>query len=192
MSHFTKALLQEGYQVVSYDALRHGDSQKVFSDLAGWADSVHAVLEHVGKVEAVVAHSFGAAAVTVASKRGIQSKKLVFISPIHNISLVTERFGKIFGVPNNIIEQLPDYTWGHNQKHFSRYGEDFNDILNSDFHVPTLLIHDENDKEIGIEHSLELSTLWPWAQLIRTKGLGHRRILDDASVAKEMLTFIKT
>jgi pimeloyl-ACP methyl ester carboxylesterase len=190
MTHFIKALLLHGYQVISYDAVAHGESQKVFSDLSSWADSVQAVMKQTGEVECIVAHSFGAAAVTVASKLGLETKKLVFIAPIHNISLVIERFAKTFAIPPAIVRKLPEYTWEYNQESFSKYAKNFKELLHSNRHLPTLLIHDENDKEIGIEHSLELCKIWPWAKLIRTKGLGHRSILDDAGVAKEVLDFI--
>jgi len=191
MSHFTDNLLKNNYQVISYDALRHGNSKGAFSDLAGWADSVQAVMKQIGPVECIIAHSFGGAAVTVASKLGLDTKKLVFVAPIHDITSVADNFAEHLHIPPNIVEKMRVYTWSKNEKNFNRYGTNWKDIVISDFHVPTLLIHDKDDREIGIEHSQQICKMWPWARLVPTEGLGHRKILDDAKVAEEMLKFIK-
>ena len=191
MSHFADALLKHEYQVISYDALRHGESKGTFADLASWADSVQAAMQEIGHVECIVAHSFGAAAVTVASKLGLDTEKLVLVSPIHNIASVADKFAVHFGIPPDIVAKMRDYTWEQNKQHFSKYGTDWTDILHSAFHVPTLIFHDIQDSEIEIAHSRALCKLWPWATLITTNGLGHRRILDDENVEKDLISFLK-
>jgi len=191
MSHFTEALLKAHYQVLSYDALRHGNTKGVFSDLASWADSVQAALKTIGPVECIIAHSFGGAAVTVASKLGLKTKKLVLIAPIHDISAVADNFAKHLGIPLSIVEQMRAYTWKHNKANFEKYGKDWKDILNSDFHVPTLIYHDTEDREIPIMHSELLCQKWTWAELRPTNGLGHRTILDDAGVVEGVIAFIQ-
>jgi len=191
MTHFTHALLQKKYQVISYDALRHGESQKSFSDLASWADSVRAVMLDIGEVECIIAHSFGGAAVTVASKLGLATKKLALIAPIHDIAAVADDFAERFGIPLDIIKKMRSYTWEKNKEHFNKYGTNWNDIVHSKFKVPTLLIHDTDDKEIGVSHSKQICKMWQWAQLIETKGLGHRKILDSQKVVDDVLHFIQ-
>jgi len=191
MTHFTDALLKAHYQVISYDALRHGDSHGSFSDLASWADSVRAVMDEVGEVECIIAHSFGGAAVTVASKLGLETKKLALIAPIHDIASVANDFAKRLGIPHHIVEAMRTYTWHHNQTHFEKYGKNWQDILNSPFHVPTLIYHDTQDKEIPIFHSEHLCQKWTWAELRPTTGLGHRTILDDNSVVEGVVKFIQ-
>ncbi len=190
MTHFTDILLKHNYQVISYDALRHGNSKGNFSDLASWADSVQAVMKHIGQVECIIAHSFGGAAVTVASKLGLETKKLVLVAPIHDISSVADNFAEHLHIPPNIVKEMRNYTWMHNEKHFSKYGTNWKEIVISDFHVPTLLFHDTDDREIGIEHSKQICKMWPWARFVATEGLGHRSILDDERVAEEVLEFI--
>ena len=191
MTHFTDALLKAHYQVISYDALRHGDSANSFSDLASWADSVRAVIKDIGGVECIIAHSFGGAAVTVASKLGLDTKKLALIAPIHDITAVADDFAKRLGIPHNIVEKMRAYTWSHNQTHFEQYGKNWQDILDSPFHVPTLIYHDMQDREIPIFHSELLCKKWTWAELRPTTGLGHRTILDDDAVVQGVLKFIQ-
>ena len=110
MSHFTESLLKNNYQVITYDALRHGRTKAKLSDLANWADSVHAVLNHIGNVECIIAHSFGCAAVTVASELGLATKKLVFIAPIHNVTSVSNNFAKHLNIPEHVVEEMLTYT----------------------------------------------------------------------------------
>jgi len=191
MTHFTNMLLKNNYQVISYDALRHGDSHGSFSDLASWADSVRAVMLHVGEVECIIAHSFGGAAVTVASKLGLETKKLALIAPIHDIASVANDFAKRLGIPQHIVKKMRAYTWKHNKENFKKYGKDWNDIVTSNFHVPTLIYHDTEDREIPIIHSELLCKKWTWAELRPTNGLGHRTILDDNAVVYDVLEFIK-
>lgn len=196
MTHFTDALLKNNFQVISYDALRHGESKsnaqnkKVFGDLASWADSVRATVTHIGEVECIVAHSFGGAAVTVASKLGLETKKLALIATIHDIGAVVDDFSKRLGISTEIIERMRNYTWNHNKSNFEKYGKDWQDILNSTFHVPTLIQHDKDDREIPVKHSELLCKKWTWAKLITTEGLGHRKILDDSTVSNNLLQFI--
>ena len=190
MSHFTDILLKNNYQVITYDALRHGASKGKFSDLATWADSVHAVMKHIGPVECIIAHSFGGAAVTVASKLGLETKKLVLVAPIHDITSVADNFAEHLNIPQDIVKKMRDYTWKHNEKNFNKYGTNWQDIVISDFQVPTLLFHDKQDKEIGIAHSEQICEMWPWATLVPTEGLGHRSILDDKEVSNSVLKFI--
>jgi len=191
MSHFTEALLKANYQVLSYDALRHGNSKGTFSDLSSWADSVQAALKVIGPVECIIAHSFGGAAVTVASKLDLKTEKLVLIAPIHDISAVADNFAGHLNIPLSIVEQMRTYTWDHHKANFEKYGKNWKDILNSSFHVPTLIYHDSEDKEIPIIHSELLCQKWPWAELRPTHGLGHRTILDDDDIVEGVLTFIQ-
>ena len=191
MSHFIDILLKHHFQVVTYDALRHGETKAELSDLANWADSVKAALKQTGQVECIIAHSFGGAAVTVASKLGLNTKKLVLIAPIHNVITVSDNFAQRLGISPAIVKKMRDYTWEQNRQRFELYGKDWNDLFNSSFHVPTLIFHDKEDREIGIEHSLALCQKWPWAILKKTTGLGHRKILDDAAVTKGAVSFIE-
>jgi len=190
MSHLIDALLQRGYRVVSYDALRHGKSKAKRADLADWANCVQAVITHIGHVRCIAAHSFGAAAVTVASNQGLDADKLLFFAPIQDVVSIAERFAKRLCIPNKIAKAMQDYTWMQNKKHFETYGTDWKDLFSSSCHLPTLVFHDQDDSFVPFTHSHHLCKRWPWAKLVATKGLGHRKILDDPDVVTQSVTFI--
>jgi len=190
MSHLVDALLQKGYRAVSYDALRHGKSKAKRADLADWAKSVQAVLAHIGHVRCIAAHSFGAAAVTVASKQGLDTDKLLFFAPIHDVVSVSNDFANELCIPDPIVKMMRQYTWEKNRDAFESFGKDWDDLFHTTLQLPTLIFHDINDKRIPIAHSKKLCSQWPSAILVKTKGLGHRKILDDEKVIEQSCRFI--
>jgi pimeloyl-ACP methyl ester carboxylesterase len=56
--------------------------------------------------------------------------------------------------------------------------------------APALLIHDREDRIVPWQHGAALARLWPGARLLSTRGLGHRRILEDAQVTHAAAQFI--
>lgn len=56
--------------------------------------------------------------------------------------------------------------------------------------LPTLIIHDENDREIPFDHALQLKAAAPHAELFTTQCLSHRRIRRDAKVIERIVKFI--
>jgi len=53
-----------------------------------------------------------------------------------------------------------------------------------------LVIHDEDDIDISWRSGEEIATAWPGATFIKTKGLGHRRIIHDNDVINHIIKFI--
>ena len=56
--------------------------------------------------------------------------------------------------------------------------------------MPTLIIHDKNDKEIDVSNARMLAKKWSWAELIETNRPGHRRILLNPDVITAALKFV--
>ena len=187
---FIDILEDSGYQVVSYDAVAHGNTPGKSTHFIEWTDTVRVVLHALGHVHCVVAHSLGGGAVTVASSLGLDTDKLVLISPVHDAIEVTERFAKALSIPPQTIKKMREYTWKKHCISASKYGSDWKDIFKSDFRVPTLILHDKDDRKISFDDGKALASQWPWAELVETKGLGHSRILLDSSVVKKVVEFI--
>jgi pimeloyl-ACP methyl ester carboxylesterase len=51
---------------------------------------------------------------------------------------------------------------------------------------PTLLVHDRGDRTAPLAGSEALARVLPRSRLRTTDGLGHRRVLDDATVVAEV------
>ena len=50
--------------------------------------------------------------------------------------------------------------------------------------------HDEDDGEIPWQNSEEIAQAWPDAGFIKTRGLGHRRIIHDKKVISNIVKFL--
>ena len=80
-----RSLSEVGYRVVVFDAPAHGRSSGSQVDLMEFAEAVHAVAKSIGPIDALVAHSFGAAASLHALERGLECKKVVFLSGLNGL-----------------------------------------------------------------------------------------------------------
>ncbi len=187
--NFIDPLLEKGYQVISYDAIAHGETSGVSVSLTEWADTVIAVMKNVGKVHCIIGHSLGAGAIVIASTLKLETDKIVLISPVTDIAKVTDQFAKTLSIPKRIMEKMHQYAWKKYYNSASKFGSNWDEVFDSEFKVPTLIIHDTNDKEIDISNSEKLAKQWFWAEFMKTKRLGHRRILLNPDVITTTLNF---
>jgi pimeloyl-ACP methyl ester carboxylesterase len=188
--NFINPLLAKGYQVIAYDSIAHGETSGFSVSMTEWADTVIAVMKVIGKVHCIVGHSLGSGAIVIASSLELNTDKLILISPVADITKVTDQFAKALSIPERIMEKMHEYAW---KKYFfsaSKYGDNWNDVFESNFKVPTLLIHDIDDHEIDISNARKLAKQWSWSELIETKRLGHRRILINPDVITASLKFV--
>ncbi len=184
-------LVEKGYQVISYDAIGHGKSSGGLSTLSQWADCLRAMNDFVGEVECIVAHSLGGVTTFVASKLGLKTKKIVLIAPFCNPTEIIDKwFGERLNIPSSVLKKLPEYFWDKQKDGLLKYGEDWSDIFDSNYKVPTLIIHDKEDKEVSEKNVATCCERWLWAELVETKGLGHRRILYDKDTVEKIVSFV--
>ena len=185
------ALVMQGYEVISYDAIGHGESSGNQSVLYEWADCLRAMNAHVGEVQCIIAHSLGGTTTFVASKLGLQTKQIVLLAPFCNpVEIIHEWFGVRMGIPKNVLDRLPAYFWDRQKEGLMKYGEEWEEIFTSDFHVPTLIVYDQEDKEVSFDNVNVCYRCWSWAEFYQTKGLGHRRLLYDTSVVEKIVSFM--
>jgi len=147
-------------------------------------------MNEVGKVHCILGHSLGAGAIVIASSLKLETDKVVLISPVADISKVTDQFAKALSIPKKIMEKTHQYAWKKYYSSASKYGANWDEVFESGFKVPTLIIHDINDKEIDVSNARKLAKQWTWAEIMETKRLGHRRILLDPDVITRSLKFI--
>ena len=141
----------------------------------------------VGPLAGVVAHSAGAAATSHAIRRGLAAERLVYISPPSELATFPRMFGDALGFTPEVqrriqsrIEHRFDTTWEE------IHGLD----VARQMRIPLLVIHDEGDTEVPLASGRDLAAAWPGAELVATRGLGHRRILRDPAVAAHAVDFL--
>ena len=185
------ALVDEKFCVVGFDGPAHGHSQGMSTNIEEFEGVLKKICETTGVPEAIIAHSFGGGAVLYAAMNGLPVKKLINIaSPtigdeiIHtylktiNGSAATGTFFRSY-IKKRTGQPFDNFTALH-----------FVDNLRQK--ISLLLIHDEDDPEVPINHALELMKRYPGANLFKTNGLGHTRILRDERVTQKCISFIKS
>lgn len=183
-------LVEAGFDVITFDAPGHGQSSGSMSSLPAMADAVGAMVRHVGGVDGIVAHSFGAAACTNALNQPHMEpavKRLVFIAPAVDMVGLTEQFADMVGFTPGIASRLRGYL----TQRFGIPFEDFQPLpIARHMHHPLLVLHDEADREIDVAQGKTLAAGWPGALFEATEGLGHRRILRQPAVVQRTVDFL--
>jgi pimeloyl-ACP methyl ester carboxylesterase len=189
-SQLTKIALdlsQQGYRVVAFDGPAHGSSVKKRTTLVEFSEAVQSAARQFGPLHAIVGHSFGAAAVAIAMRKGVHAERAVLISCPFSLRHVVGGFAKFVNLPSRshekmypIMEQL--HQCPEEQLSFKTIGPDLE--------APYLLIHDATDQYIPIKDGEMVSRTIENAQLVRTVGLGHMRILQDHNVVAHITRFV--
>ncbi|MEL6182748.1 MAG: alpha/beta fold hydrolase, partial [Myxococcota bacterium] len=102
---FVQPLLDAHYQVVTFDALGHGASDRRTSDLVVMTHSLQAVAAHFGPIHAIIAHSLGAATTALALREGLAVEKLVLISPAAQPERFPLHFLRAFGLEGDRLSR---------------------------------------------------------------------------------------
>jgi pimeloyl-ACP methyl ester carboxylesterase len=187
LAPFVKPLLDAGHSVVAFDAPGHGASSGSRSSLPHFAFAVRAVADAVRTPHAIVAHSLGCAATTLALRDGLAARRLVFVAPPLNPSDYVSRFGQILGITAPVLERMKLRI----EERFLRKWSDYSlEETAREMTTPLLVVHDRDDNETFHSEGAALAAAWPEARLVTTSGLGHRRILRDLDVIESATRFI--
>jgi pimeloyl-ACP methyl ester carboxylesterase len=185
---FVEPLVRAGLSVVAFDAPGHGDSPGGRLYLTDLADSVIDVARAVGPLHAIVAHSFGAAAVLLAHQRGaVDAARNVMIAPNVLIDDAVARFARAVALDDRDRASLEQQLASHNG--VSPRALEL-DRLVGERDGALLIVHDRDDREVPVGHGERLAASWRAAALHLTTGLGHRRILRDDDVIAEVVAFV--
>lgn len=180
-------LVARGYRVVAFDALGHGDSDGKHSSLPEFANCIRQVVDELGGVYAVIAHSLGGAATTFALAYGLDIERAVFISPPADPREFLKIFGSALGINDDVQARVK-------QRVERRLGVPMEEMLAHaiapTMQIPLLVIHDRDDKEVPVDVGRGIAKAWPGAELVVTEGLGHQRILRDEGVRDLAVSFI--
>ena len=200
---FVDPLVQAGFRVVAFDAPGHGSSDGTSSSLVRFADAFDAVVDSMKPffqpLAAVVAHSMGGAAVTFALSRasersapgiepGSGAPRLVFIAPPTDVrdfvSTVSSELGLSHRTQGVLASKL--------ERRVGKRMEDLHAVrLAKAMTLPLLVLHDEQDRAVPIDCGVSLVEAWPGAQLKKSRGLGHNRILRDPDTVASVVAYVK-
>jgi len=182
-------LVAAGLSVVTFDAPAHGDSPGSRLYLTDHADAITDVAEALGPLHAIVAHSFGCAATLLAHARGgVDAARNVMIAPNVLIGDSFDRFARLVGLDDaerSLLEHQIAVASGVTLESLAL------DRVAATRDASLLAIHDRDDREVPHDHAQQLTRTWPNSRLLTTEGLGHRRILRDRTVVREVVEAVR-
>jgi pimeloyl-ACP methyl ester carboxylesterase len=152
-------------------------------------DTVLALGRHYGKIDAAITHSFGGMILAYAMSLGLKIERAAMICPPGNIEIILDNFQRILTLPDSVMQALA-------RKLYATHGQVTNHAVDTVNNLKAssckgLVIHDEDDTDIAWHSGEEVAEAWPGAEFIKTSGLGHRRIIHDRDVIKNITDFLK-
>lgn len=187
MLPWARALQAAGYAVVAFDQPGHGRSAPGRGYLVDFAAHIAAAVERFGPAQAVVGHSFGAAAAALAMSEGARIGRAVLVAPPADVVAATHRFARALWMSASIARRMCALV----ESEIGRELESFQIQRRAPaLAPPALVVHDLDDREVPWEEGERYARYWPGARLLNTSGLGHQRILADAGVIEAALRFL--
>lgn len=190
MAGFVRPLVAAGHRVVGVDLPGHGDSPDGPTDLYWLSSVLRSVGDHLGGLEAVISHSMGALATTVALQEGLEVRAAALIAPAVRLEHALEHFTELSRLSPKTVSGLQARI----ERRFGRavWQEMAGDSIAKDLQVPALIVHDESDTQVAVEDAIMLAAAWPGARLVTTQGLGHVRIVRDQDVIDQVVEFLRS
>ncbi len=182
------ALRAAGYAVVAFDQTAHGKSGGSEATLPDFTAGVLGVGATFGPAAGVIGHSLGGAAAALALHRGLQAERAILIAPAADPVDAGLRFARVVGMAEYLCQRMF-------AQFASRLGISFEQQqaqhVVPDIDRPALIVHDLEDRDVPWSEGERYARYWPGSRLLTTRGLGHRRILDDPTVIAAGLDFLR-
>lgn len=178
-------LVEAGYRVVVFDAPAHGRAQGDSTDLLEMADVTAHVAASVGGVRGVLAHSLGCIALARAITNELDTDYVAMLAPPVSLKAVMVNLGRQLALS-------PEVLTVHLELMEDRFGPSIWEKLNLEtlcqgLKQRGLIVIDDADTSISPEESQRVAEAWHKADLLRTSGLGHHRILSSPMVVETVL-----
>jgi pimeloyl-ACP methyl ester carboxylesterase len=183
-----EALVADGFTVSALDLPAHGASPGRVSSLPRFVRGVLEADRRHGPFDVWVGHSMGAAATLAALARGARARRVVLLSGLVDPAGALRAFARTFGLN---AAGTHAYLRGIERAEQMPLA-DVDGLANARaVDAPTLIVHDTDDRVVPIEHGRRLAATLPKAQLLQTRGLGHRRLLSDRAIVRSVVAFAK-
>jgi pimeloyl-ACP methyl ester carboxylesterase len=187
MAPLAGAFARAGFRAVAFDLPAHGRTPGRRTSLGEWVRVLPSLAEWCGGVQAVVGHSLGAAAVTLALRDGLAAKRVVLVAPPVGPPYFLARVQRFIGLP---AERVP----GMEREIVAAAGRPIAlfDAARAAAALtqPALIFHDPADREVPYAHAEAIAHAWRGSRLIAMEGAGHFRILSAPEVLRRAVEFV--
>ena len=188
LSVIAKALVEEGYEVISFDAPAHGKAPGKISMMPFFIEAVHFLDKKYGPFDAAIGHSLGGMASLKAVKDGVKLKKLVIIGTANSVTHITRDFARNMKLSQKVADKMKVYLDGKFRKDMDTYS---GAVSARKVNIPTLVIHDIHDVDVPVSSAYEINESLENGELFLTEKMGHRRILGNKEVIRKILEYLR-
>lgn len=181
LHRFIEPIAASGFTAVAIDGPAHGASDGKTTSYFEFTDVLRKILtdKRVARVQGIIAHSFGAAATINALTKENIAVKTVCIAPALRLQELLFRAFDHYGIPQQLyLSLIHDF-----EAHYGyRLSQDDPHRLLKALSNPLLIVHDELDRTVSHQDSARQARALDHIGLWSTRGLGHKRILQDEEV----------
>lgn len=185
LASFVGPLVRAGYRVVAFDAPGHGSAPGRHSGLPEFVDAIRAVTRSHGPFEALVGHSLGATAGALAARDGLRVPRLVLLAPPADPEKYWGRFARYFRMPPRTRDAMTARLERRYRTSWAQLR-----VAGGACRAQVIVFQDRRDRTVPLADGLEIVRSWANARLVRTRGLGHHRILRDPTVIARTVSFV--
>jgi len=188
LGSFVEPLAAAGHSLIAFDAPGHGAARERLSSLPQFIFAIEAAARKHGPFAAIVAHSMGGAATTLAMGRGVRADRVVFLAPAADPAGYVRWFVSMLGLPEAIARGMQERIVGK----FGMEWLEFDVVAAArKMTAPLLVFHDAQDSEVPVSSGEAIASAWAGSTLVKTEGLGHKRIVHDEAVVRQAVHFLE-
>ena len=182
-------LVDEDFEVYALDAPGHGRSSGAYAHPFLFARSMLELQGMLGSFDLAVGHSMGGGALLWAANHGLSVRSIVTMGAPTRLEDVLTRFCAY-------VNMGPDATRTFIDAMERETGVRPSDVTPERVGAglgsrPGLIVHADDDREVPFSDAVELQEHWPGGSLREAPGLGHRRIMRDEDVVRDVVTFAR-
>ncbi len=186
MDGFVAPLVAAGFRAVAMDLPGHGVSTGTLAPIPLMAKAVRAVADAIGGAHGLIAHSIGCAASMTALARGLAARPRRASRLADELSRAGGNRRALHGLEGRGARKMLTSA--------NRLGAELEQIdfasMAPSMRAPALLMHSADDTVCPIAPAREAAKLWHGATFKQLDGLGHMRLLGDATVIADAVAFI--
>ncbi len=188
MTAFVDPLLKAGFSVLSQDHPGHGESDGDQCNALWVSECWDLQAEVHGPFYGAITHSFGSLGINLFHSRGGVLEKAVQLAPFNEVVKRFLEFSAALDFDSEEEKAFLDYcdAWFGRGRLEGIKGE----LLAPTMNARALVFHDEADQDVPHTDGMALASAWPQGDFVLTRGLGHRRIIRDKSVAAKAVEFL--
>jgi len=184
------ALMEAGYQVVTFDMPAHGQSTARDTDLIEVNDVIQHLYRRHGPFEAGIAHSFGGTCLAHAIRERVEVKRLVLFAVPASAMMMIDVFAEFLQLRSAARDRFLACVANRLEPLDVAADLDTRRTIGS-IGLPGLLIHDVDDALVPFANAVEFKQAHGSMTLIATSGLGHSGVIRDKTTIRACVDFVQ-